>query len=111
MIPRDPFTPWKLWAAGVLVLILLPMACQSAHAKPILEARLNDRVTITLHDEVCALPAVSGGEYVRAVWVEDGKPVEGCWAFIKVAGVVVFYFADRTIGALSGAAFTKVQES
>jgi|CXWL01.1.fsa_nt_gi hypothetical protein len=111
MVPRDPYTPWKLWAALAAVLIALPMACSQAHAAPVLETRLNDRVHITLHNDACTIEAVRGGEYLRAAWVEDGKLVEGCWAYIAAAGVVVFYFADFTIGAIPGRQFHKVVES
>lgn len=32
-MPRDPYTPWRLWALTALALILIPVACQPVKAQ------------------------------------------------------------------------------
>lgn len=110
MTPRDPYTPWKIWAALALAFILLPMACQPALAEPVLSARLkNGAVIVTLYDEPCALEALSGSECLRATWAADGVPVEGCWALARPLDVVIFYFVDRTLAAVHTSLFRPVE--
>ena len=56
-------------------------------------------VTITVFNEPCKLDAVTNLPF-RATWEENGKVTEGCVAPRPDAGVVVGYFADKTIALM-----------
>lgn len=93
------------WVAFVLLLVFW---AGSAHAGPLYRAAASG-VTLTLYSEKCALDATRNLPR-RAVWVEDGKPTEGCWG-VSPFGFIVLYFADRTATALPPSEFHKVEES
>jgi hypothetical protein len=105
MTPRDPYTPWRLWALAALVFILLPIACHQANAEARFIARSGTAV-IVLHDEPCALPAVTNLLF-RATWLQDGKLNEGCWSPSAVLPVVMMYFDDKTVAVAPVQAFEK----
>ena len=88
--------------AAFLILMLANSVC----AAPMFRATAED-VQITLHDEKCSLPSVSN-LHMRAVWLEKGKAVEGCWG-VSPFGFVMFYFADRTVAVVPQQQFHKVQ--
>ena len=90
---------------GVICLIVLVAVATSAHAAPMAEAS-EDGAKITLTDEACKLTAVSNLKH-RATWQEKGKTYEGCYG-VHPAGLVLAYFADKTVVVLSVQAFTKV---
>jgi hypothetical protein len=94
------------WVAFVLLLVFL--GARSAHAGPIYRAA-GGGITITLYSEKCALEAI-GNLPKRAVWLESGKPTEGCWG-VSPFGFIVFYFSDRTATAVPPSEFHKVEES
>lgn len=94
----------------VLLLFGLGLACAVAVAFPVRAAPLavavDESVTVTLHDEPCALPAVSNLPH-RATWVEKGATHEGCWG--SNGQIVMAYFADRSVVAIPLRSFQKAQ--
>lgn len=98
-------------SGGTLALVLAAWSGLVV-AKPVMQLAM-DEVVVMLHDEPCALAAVTGGQYHRARWIEKGVPVEGCWGLARIPGntTVIFYFADRTIAAIPASAFTRVGEA
>lgn len=65
-----------------------------------------DKVTVTLYDEPCAIPAVKNLPF-RATWKEGGSTFEGC--FTISGGLVMGYFDDRTVVGIDGRAFKKLE--
>ena len=76
-----------------------------AYADPVAVLSQGNLV-LTLTDEPCALPAVSNLPG-RAIWVEKGEPIEGCWG--RRGNTILFYFADRTVVDLPVGAFRRVE--
>ena len=72
-------------------------------AAPVAEAG-GEGVRVLLTDEPCALPAVANLKN-RATWTEAGKVTEGCWAAGR--GLVMLYFADKTVVAVPAQAFSR----
>ena len=90
------------WAClGTLLAIATP-----AGADPMFRATQGG-VTVTLYDDPCELVAVTNLP-LKATWVENGKTYEGCYGARPDAGVVVFYFEDRTVGLIPFQALSKV---
>lgn len=89
---------------GLLLLAFLG----SAHAEPMFRAE-GDNTVITLHSEACALEAVANLPR-RATWLEGGKTIEGCWQNHPF-GLVILYFADKTVVLVPTQAFTQVTGS
>ena len=74
-------------------------------AAPQFEAS-GEGVKVVVHSEKCALKEISNLPY-RATWTEKGKTTEGC-AGPHPIGVVLFYFADKTIVVVPMQEFVKV---
>jgi hypothetical protein len=91
-----------LLAVGVLAIIL---TIHNVKAAPIAEGGGNG-VLVVLTDEPCTLSAVANLKG-RATWTENGKTHEGCYA-PSPAGVIMFYFGDRTVVAIPNSAFQRV---
>lgn len=64
-------------------------------------------VRIVVYKDQCRLKEVSNIP-LRAVWYENGKEIEGCIGAKDDLGVVVAYFADKTIVVLPMQVFRKV---
>lgn len=90
----------------ILAAIALAVLPLSAGAQPMYEAK-TEGVRIVLYDEPCALSEVTNLK-LRAVWSEDGKDFEGCWSIQAQLGVLVAYFADKTVAAIPIRAFARV---
>lgn len=86
-----------------LAIALFPVV---AYGNPVVELRQGE-VLITLYDEPCVLPEVTNLPD-RAEWFEKGTKTEGCWSINPQAGIVVMYFADKTVAIAPIRAFTKV---
>lgn len=111
MTPRDPYTPWKLWAALALALIALPIACQTVQAKPVFQSSLSGgRISVVLHDEPCTVAGSPKNLRWRGTWVEDGKVYEGCWGFFP-NDIVVMYFDDGTATAIPAQLFRQASNT
>lgn len=80
----------------------------TARAEAVARAAMGE-VTVTLHKEDCKGFPIENLKS-RAVWREKGKDVEGCWGASPI-GVVMFYFADRTVAAIPVQAFQRVTDS
>ena len=65
-------------------------------------------LTITLHDDVCALKSEVTNLPRRVVWKHKNEIVEGCWGLIEQFGLVSLYFADKTATALPAPLFIKL---
>lgn len=88
---------------AVLVLAIIFLV-HNVKAAPVAEAG-GDGVIVQLTDELCTLSAVTNLKG-RATWTERGVVTEGCWA--NANGLVMFYFADRTVVAIPAQAFQRV---
>ena len=73
--------------------LLFLLLTSTAHAVPIAALHQGD-LYLTLTDEPCALPAIANLPS-RAIWVEKGVTIEGCYG--RRGDAVLFYFADRTV--------------
>ena len=89
--------------------ILSLFVVSPALADPVATASA-DGVLITFYSDKCALKEVVNLPY-RAVWTEGGKSVEGCYTARPEAGVVVCYFADKTVGLVPYRALKEVKET
>ena len=83
---------YLLVLAAVLFLLPLPV-----NADPRYMASSGD-VTITLYTDKCELKEVSNLPY-KATWQEGAKVFQGCFGINGEAGVVMFYFTDKTVAA------------
>lgn len=99
---------WKNPLASVIgivaAIVLLFGFMRSANATPLYAAE-QEGVVITLHDDACAQAAVTNLPR-RATWDEAGQRIEGCWGAAQ--GLVLLYFADRTVGVASQARFQRM---
>lgn len=77
-----------------------------ANALPIAQTVTQDGQKIVLTDEECRLDAVKNLKH-RATWTENGKVYEGCY-WVHPAGVVLGYFADKTVVMIPVQTFTQV---
>ena len=84
------------------LLLLATLLSTPAVPAPVAVSQGED-VTVTLHDEPCALTAVVDLPR-RATWTEGGATLEGCYG-VHSAGPVVLYFVDRSIALLPRSAF------
>jgi len=85
----------------VLVLLfglLLLVHFTNAYAEPIYEASVQG-IRIVVYKEKCKLEAITNLPW-RAVWFQNGQETEGCIGAKDDLGVVVGYFADKTIVVL-----------
>lgn len=74
-------------------------------AEPVARAKADDG-TVTLHNESCQLAEVANLPG-RATWEEKGKVFEGC--FGVRAGLVMFFFSDKTVVVMSVREFASVR--
>jgi hypothetical protein len=98
------------WIVFVLVMVLLG-AVLSVHALAQALYRADaEGLTITLLRDPCKLREVANLPN-RALWQEPGKAaVEGCYGYDSRLGVVLTYWSDRTVVALPGYLFKRVQD-
>jgi hypothetical protein len=88
-----------------LLLALVLLLSFPANAGPVFIGKF-EQMTIVLHDDPCKLEAVSNLKR-RATWQDKDGITEGCWGYIPQIGVVIFYFADKTVTALPMPFFEK----
>ena len=93
---------YLLALAALLFLIPLPVK-----AAPQYLASSGD-VTITLYSDKCELKEVSNLPF-KATWQEKGQVFQGCFGINGEAGVVMFYFTDKTVAAAPVGMFKPVQ--
>ena len=104
-VSRDP-VKYALRIVVVLgVLLLLLLAARNAQAKPT-HVAVDGPVTITIHDDKCALSAVALP--LRATWKEGEKFYEGCVGS-HPAGVLIFYWDDKSIVIVAQSIFRPVE--
>lgn len=91
----------------LIVLIALAVTWPTkAHADVMAQTVTEDGQKIVLTNEPCKLEAVTNLKH-RATWHEKGKVYEGCYG-VHPAGVVLGYFADKTVVMIPVQVFTKV---
>ena len=92
----DPYEKcyWRRVGVAVFLGLLLALFVGLAHGEPFAIAKA-DNGSVTLHKAPCALKTVSNLPF-KAVWVQDGKVFEGCWAHHPY-GLVVAFFDDLTV--------------
>lgn len=95
---------WWMWLCFAIALFLTPLY---ATAEPVYQATAPDGVRVTLHDDKCALPEITNLPR-RATWIEQGKAFEGCWGARPDQGIVLAYFADKTVVSIPVQAFSRV---
>lgn len=103
-----PFGRWEIGAAVFGLLFILLLWHFKARAEAVYRADLKD-IVVTLYKEKCSGLPVENLKH-RAVWREGGKNTEGCWGASPI-GVILFYFADKTVAAIPMRAFEPVTES
>jgi hypothetical protein len=86
--------PWYIWAA----LVVTAIWATSAYAEPRFQVVANG-ARVVLFDDKCAVSAVTNLPY-KATWEEKGKVYQGCWGARPEAGIVMFYFDDRSVGII-----------
>jgi hypothetical protein len=91
---------------GVICLIVLVGLATNVHAGPRFSV-VADGAKVVLHNDKCAVSAVNNLPY-KATWEEKGKVFQGCWGARPDAGVVVFYFDDKSVGIIPIAELTAV---
>jgi hypothetical protein len=92
----------------VAALFLLALS-QFAYGEPAFVTDA-DGARITLHTDKCSMKEVKNLPF-KATWEEKGKVFQGCWGPRPDAGLIVFYFDDRTVGIAPMQAFVKVTNS
>jgi hypothetical protein len=100
---------WVFVPRIIVVLLLglaLAAATYNAYAEAVFQGQ-GQGVTITVYNEPCKLTDVTNLPY-RATWEENGKVTEGCIAPRPDAGVVVGYFADKTVALMPLQMFKKL---
>ena len=87
------------------LLAFLIIVCPQAFAAPLFQAE-SQGIKVIVYDEPCALPEITNLPR-RATWTEDGRVTEGC-AAAHPMGVVMLYFADKTVVVVATQAFVRV---
>lgn len=88
-----------LYRAALLLLIAGALALaflKPAKADPLVAAE-REGIRITVYTEKCEMGGVVTNLPNRATWVENGKTIEGCAQAFPQVGLVLFYFADKTV--------------
>lgn len=89
--------------------VLAGLAAFSTNAAPRALATAQDGgVIVTFYDDDCQLTASVVNMPKRAVWTEGGKDVEGCYNVRPDAGIILMYFADKTVGIAPLSSLRKV---
>jgi hypothetical protein len=102
-MPRLTVIPWVIWAA----IIVTAIWATSAAAEPRFQVTA-DGARVVLFDDKCAVSAVANLPY-KATWEEKGKVYQGCWGARPDAGVVMFYFDDKSVGIIPMQELTAVK--
>ena len=99
---------WTLLASVVLSIGLLhsPMA----GAKALAQAQDSTGIRVVLHDTDCMMTTSITNLPKYAEWLEGSKKVKGCWAVDSNLGMVIIYFADKTVVVLPAQIFEAVTE-
>lgn len=87
--------------AGLLLFVSFSLG-----AEPLYVAKA-DNVIIILYKEECKEDGVTNLKR-RATWEENGKVTEGCWGAVSQFGIVLMWFADKTVTLLPAPFFEKV---
>lgn len=96
----------------LIAIFALGMALKSSRAvaEPMVAAD-EGPVRVVIYTEDCALTSVVKNLPKRATWTENGKTFEGCAAVIQQAGLVIFYFDDKTVALMPAQMFQRVSNT
>jgi hypothetical protein len=98
------------WLAFVLGMVVFGALLSLPALAQVLYRADAEGLTIMLMRDTCKLREVANLPN-RAIWQEHGKAaVEGCYGYDVLLGVVLTYWSDRTIVALPGYLFKRVQD-
>ena len=86
---------WRRVGAAVFLGLVLALFVGLVHGQPFAVAKA-DNGSVTLHRAPCELKSQIANLPYKAVWLQDGKTFEGCWAHHPY-GLVVAYFDDLTV--------------
>lgn len=98
-----------IFLGSVCLAVLLLLAATwptKAYAEPVMSVT-DGGITVQLWTDRCSLSEIQNLPY-KATWHENGKVFQGCWGPRPDAGVVIFYFEDKTVGIAPIQAFEKV---
>lgn len=87
--------------------VILFFVAAFAYAAPVAVSSENGK-EVTLYDDECALKHMVQLPY-RATWKEKGKTYEGCFTILPGAGIVVFFFDDKSIALFPTNAFKRMR--
>lgn len=93
---------------SLIAFVVMLTFATGAFAKPVMRLT-NGPVTITLYDDKKSCQQAMNLPR-KAVWLENGKEVQGCWGLNPI-GVVMFWFEDKTVASAPAQAFTEIIES
>lgn len=97
---RSIILPWCLWALVVGFVIGAVLYSSKVSAGPVGQVTTPEGVRVVFYTEPCALTEFVTNLPYRAVWEESGKTFEGCYLVRSEVGLVVAYFADKTVGLI-----------
>jgi hypothetical protein len=107
---RMTVLPWVVWGVIGIVSIIALVKCSPAHAEARFAADA-DNGKVVLFDDKCQLSEVTNLPF-KAQWTENGKTTEGCWSPPHPqVGVILAYFADKTVVGLPAQIFKRLQQS
>lgn len=94
---------------AVALCVVLAVYPRKARSEP-MAAVEQGGVRIVVHTEKCVFKEVSNLTN-RATWEEGGKVIEGCAGVFSQIGLVLFYFADKSVVAVPMQLFSRVSNS
>jgi hypothetical protein len=96
--------PLPIWIVLLIVVFCWPSIVFS---EPRFQVSNKD-ITITLFDDPCELKDQISNLPFKAEWKEGAKTYRGCWGPRPDVEAVLFYFDDKTMGAIPFGAIHKV---
>lgn len=98
---------WSFWV--LLGIALLAVISRQVKAEPIVAAE-SEGIRVVIYSDDCQMSDVVSNLPKRATWTDHGKEIEGC-AGAFPGGIVLLYFADKTVVAVPMAMFQRVTEA
>lgn len=101
---ESPLSEFIVNAISFLLFLLMLGAVGYAFAEPAYEAE-NEGVKVMAHSGKCVLKEITNLPH-KATWTEKGKVTEGCFGIQR--GLVILYFADKTVVVIPASMFVRV---
>jgi hypothetical protein len=96
---------WAFYATAAFALLW----AAKVFAEP-MAAVEQEGIRVVVYTEDCQLPEVKNLPK-RATWTEKGKTIEGCAGLMPQMGMVLFYFADKTVFPMPAQMFQPVSNT